>query len=130
MNKLTILILLVFVVSLVGCAQQQTVQQPPPVQQAQPPAQQQGQVAVDVQPAVQEIKISGFAFNPAELTIAVGTSVKWVNEDSAPHAITSENFKSSTLSKGDSYSFRFATPGIYDYACSIHSSMKGQIIVK
>ena len=129
MNKLTILILLVFVVSLAGCAQQPTAQQTQPVQQAQPPVQQ-----TAPQPAAQNeniaISIKDFAFNPSNLTVSVGATVKWTNDDSAPHSITSENFKSGTLNNGDSYEFRFATPGIYDYSCSIHPSMKGTILVK
>ena len=129
MNKIVIFVALVLVVSLVGCAQKQQVQTAPQ-QTPQQTAQQGGKVTFEVLPNITEVRISGFAFNPSNLTVSVGATVKWVNDDSAPHSITSENFKSGTLSNGDSYEFRFATPGIYDYSCSIHPSMKGTILVK
>jgi plastocyanin len=131
MNKIVIFTALILVVSLVGCAQQQatTVKDVAVQKDAQQPSAQQ----TAPQPAANEkvaISIKNFAFNPATLEISAGTTVKWTNDDSVPHALTSENFKSGTLNNGDSYEFRFVTPGIYDYSCSIHPSMKGKITVK
>ncbi|HEX7196657.1 MAG TPA: plastocyanin/azurin family copper-binding protein, partial [Candidatus Limnocylindria bacterium] len=34
------------------------------------------------------VRLSQFAFDPEELTIAVGTEVSFVNADSAPHTVT------------------------------------------
>ena len=34
-----------------------------------------------------EITIDNFTFTPKELTVAVGTTVKWVNHDDIPHTI-------------------------------------------
>ncbi len=132
MNKIVIFAALILIVSLVGCAQQQPAQKTlnESQQTQKQPVQQQGQVAVGIEKTAEAVSIRGFAFNPANLAINAGTTVKWTNEDSAPHSIKSENFKSGTLSSGDSYEFRFVTPGIYDYNCGIHPSMKGQIIVK
>lgn len=76
------------------------------------------------------IEIRNFSFNPAKLTIKAGTTVTWTNGDSAPHQIKSDSFNSSPLSQGQSYSFQFNDPGTYDYICSIHPSMKGEIVVQ
>ncbi len=77
------------------------------------------------------VQISGFAFNPANLSVAKGTTITWTNQDSAPHTVTSTSgaFDSGTLQNGASWGHTFDAPGTYDYHCSIHSSMKGQIIV-
>jgi plastocyanin len=83
-------------------------------------------------PATPTINIQNFAFSPASLTVPKGTTVTWVNEDSANHQVVSDSqglFTSNSLPKGASYSFKFDTPGTYPYHCSIHPSMKGTIIV-
>ncbi|VVB57167.1 Plastocyanin [uncultured archaeon] len=63
--------------------------------------------------------------------MAKGAAVTWTNEDSAPHTITSSTgaFDSGTLQQGQSFSFKFDTPGTYEYHCAIHSRMKGKITV-
>lgn len=87
----------------------------------------------DVKQTSQEsvtVFIKNFAFNPAVITIAKGTKVTWVNEDSAPHTATSEgSFDSGTLSKGQSFSYIFTAAGTFNYKCSIHPSMKGKVVV-
>ncbi len=79
-----------------------------------------------------QIIISGYEFTPSSITIDVGTSVTWVNQDSAPHTIISDNsvFSSPVLNNGASYSFTFNSAGIYNYHCSIHPTMQGVIIVE
>lgn len=76
-----------------------------------------------------EISIQGFAFNPASVEISSGDTVKWTNMDSAPHIIKGSNFESGSIAKGDTYEFVFTEPGVYDYICSIHPSMKGTVTV-
>ncbi len=80
-------------------------------------------------PASSSIEISGFAFSPAEVTVAKGTTVTWTNKDSVGHTITSSSFDSGTISSGGKFSFTFAQAGTYDYYCAIHPSMKGKITV-
>jgi len=108
--------LVLAVLILAGCAQysQQTPQQ-------QPTTATEGAATVTIQ---------GFAFNPATLTVKAGTTVKWTNEDSAPHKIASNSFNSENLNKGDSFEFTFENAGTYAYSCRIHPSMKGEIIVQ
>ncbi len=82
----------------------------------------------DYQPVT--ISISNFSFIPSQLIVKIGTTVTWVNDDQAPHTITSLSFSSQTLNTGNAFSYTFNQSGIFDYYCSIHPSMKGQIIVQ
>jgi plastocyanin len=78
-----------------------------------------------------DIAISNFAFDPASITIKVGTTVVWTNKDSANHSITSDTglWDSGGIAQGESYTRVFDTAGTFTYYCSIHPSMKGTIIV-
>lgn len=75
------------------------------------------------------VSIKNFAFNPTPLTVKVGTTVTWTNNDTVPHKIKSSTFNSETLSNGQSYAFTFSAVGEYNYSCAIHPSMLGKIIV-
>ena len=87
--------------------------------------------AVAAQDATDVITIDNFTFTPKELTVAVGTTVKWVNHDDIPHTVVEvdKKFRSKALDTDDSYSFTFTTPGTFDYFCSLHSKMTGKIVV-
>jgi plastocyanin len=77
-----------------------------------------------------QINIQNFSFNPAEITVPLGSTIVWKNNDAIAHQIASAAFNSQLLNQGDSFSQKFTTPGTFDYHCSIHSSMTGKIIVK
>ena len=81
---------------------------------------------------IQEISISNFAFSPASVTLKVGTTVTWTNQDSAPHTIVSDTgeWRSPRLGQGDTFSFTFDKAGTFPYHCGVHSSMTGTITVE
>jgi len=78
------------------------------------------------------VEIKDFAFAPAELDIAVGTTVTWTNDDTAPHTATQDGggFQSGKLDQSASYSFTFDTAGTFEYHCEYHPNMHGTIVVK
>jgi amicyanin len=78
------------------------------------------------------VTIDNFTFTAPELTVAAGTTVKWVNHDDIPHSVVDKNkaFRSKALDTDDSYSFTFASAGTFDYFCGLHPHMVGKIIVK
>jgi plastocyanin len=78
------------------------------------------------------VKIDNFVFTPPELTVAVGTTVKWVNHDDIPHSVVEKNkaFRSKALDTDESFSMTFTTAGAFDYFCGLHPHMVGKIIVK
>ena len=74
---------------------------------------------------------------PSKIVIKQGNSVTWVNEDVAFHSVTSgyydepsEIFDSGYLDPEESFTFVFENIGIYDYFCTLHPWMKGQVIVE
>jgi len=74
---------------------------------------------------------------PSVITIQSGQQVTWVNEDSAFHSVTSgfygsptELFDSGHLDPFESYTVDFDDTGIFDYFCTLHPWMKGQVIVE
>ncbi len=79
-----------------------------------------------------QVTIVDFAFNPATLTAPVGTTVTWTNNGSTNHTITSDTgneLGSSPIPPNGTYNHTFATAGTYTYHCSIHTYMKGTIII-
>src|SRR5262245_19750739 len=78
------------------------------------------------------IKISNFSFSPPLLTVPVGTTVTWINDDDEPHTVVASDtlFKSHALDTGDKFSFTFSTPGKFQYFCSIHAHMVGAVVVE
>lgn len=79
------------------------------------------------------VTIKSFAFNPSTLTVSAGTTVTWTNEDPTIHTVTSDSsneLDSGQIPSGQSYSHTFNTPGTFSYHCSIHTSMKAQVVVE
>jgi len=108
----------------------------------------------EVMKGVIEIQIKNLEFTNSEeglisdhlLVIPVGVEVRWVNVDPLvmnaketilmPHGIRVINeadevvAESPILFKGSNvFSYRFDEEGTYDYACIIHPSLKGKIVV-
>jgi len=82
------------------------------------------------------ITIKNFAFDPQTLTVNAGSTVRWVNSDRVTHRIVfidttgrDTDVDSNPLSASQSWSSKFDKPGTYDYYCTIHTDMKGKIIV-
>lgn len=80
-----------------------------------------------------DVFIQNIAFNPGSLTIKAGDTIIWTNMDNVAHTVTSDSgteLHSGTLSTGDTYSHIFTKAGTYTYHCSIHTMMKGTVIVQ
>lgn len=76
------------------------------------------------------VSIKDFTFNPNTITVKVGDTVTWLNEDGAVHLIKSNDFNSVNLKNGDTFKFKFTKAGTYDYICGIHTYMKGKVVVE
>ena len=78
------------------------------------------------------VSLVNLAFSPATLTVKVGTTITWTNNDSMTHTVTSDNgvFDSGNLTPGQTFSYTFNNAGTFTYHCVIHSYMKGTIIVQ
>jgi len=74
---------------------------------------------------------------PPLIVIESGKQVTWINEDSAFHSVTSgfynmpsDLFDSGYLDPSESFTFTFNYSGTYDYFCTLHPWMNGQVIVE
>jgi plastocyanin len=79
-----------------------------------------------------EIRIENFAYSPADATAKVGQTVRWKQEDSAPHDVDSqsgERIKSPVMEKGGEFEYTPKEAGKVSYICSIHPNMKATLTV-
>ena len=79
-----------------------------------------------------KIAIVDFTFTPGEITIAPGETVRWTNDDGAPHGLEYQDGAKGVdpLLPGSSFSRRFERPGTYEYNCSVHPYMTGHVVVR
>jgi len=78
------------------------------------------------------VEIKGFSFQPDSITVPNASTVRWVNLDPVTHTVTSDekSFDSNEIpASGGEFNHTFSAPGTYGYHCTIHPSMKGEIIV-
>ena len=83
-------------------------------------------------PVANAVSIVNMSFSPATLTVPVGTTVTWTNNDDMTHTVTSDasGFDSGDITMGSKYSRVFSAAGTFTYHCTIHPAMKGTIVVK
>jgi plastocyanin len=72
---------------------------------------------------------------PETLTVQVGREVIWFNGDTAAHTVTSTGsppvpFDSANMNPGDVFKFTFREAGSYEYYCTYHPWMTGQVTVQ
>lgn len=78
-----------------------------------------------------EVRIDGFAFAPADPTVAPGDVVVWRNADLAPHTVSAVNgdWDTGEIAGGEAMGVRFEEPGEHRYFCAFHPQMTGRIRV-
>jgi len=72
------------------------------------------------------------AFHPASLNVSVGDTVVWINRDIVPHTATGSGrrkWDSGQLQLGDSGRYVPRRAGRVPYACTLHPTMKGLLII-
>jgi plastocyanin len=80
--------------------------------------------------------LSTDAYQPNPIQTTAGETVRWINDDSLPHTITSgENatpdgrFDSGILSPAATYEHTFTEAGDYSYFCLLHPNQVGMVSV-
>ncbi len=136
-NGLILLTVTLILAGVCGCTQTATPAQPPapvitPLQTTQ-------ELAATTIPVPQTtssvsdntIRIKNFVFDPARMTMKVGSTARWVNLDSVPHRILfADGEDSAVLAPSQSWSRKIDKAGTYDYSCTIHPAMKGTVVVE
>ncbi|HYC28755.1 MAG TPA: plastocyanin/azurin family copper-binding protein, partial [Chitinophagaceae bacterium] len=81
-------------------------------------------------PGLHTVRILDMVFQPASLTVKHGDTVVWVNEDMLAHDVTdavNKAWSSGRMEPAASWQKIFTESA--DYFCSLHSVMKGKVIV-
>jgi plastocyanin len=80
----------------------------------------------------QTITMDGTSFKPPDLTVKIGDTIVWRNDDPFPHTATSTAgaFDSKPLAPSGSFTFTPKAKGDYPYKCTLHPTMRGMIHVK
>jgi plastocyanin len=78
------------------------------------------------------VTIVDFAFEPVDLTVSPGTTVRWTNAGPTSHTATADDgsFDSAILAQGATFEHTFEAAGAFPYRCVIHPAMTGTITVQ
>jgi plastocyanin len=81
---------------------------------------------------VHKVTIDGFAFHPPSLTIKQGDTVEWHNTDPVPHTATAKDagLDSGDIAPNATYRFTAKKKGRFAYLCTLHTIMKGELMVE
>lgn len=79
-----------------------------------------------------DVAIRDFRFEPADLRVAVGSTVGFTNGDAARHTATADDgsFDTGDLDEGGRADVTFDRPGTFAYVCAIHNYMRGTVTVQ
>jgi plastocyanin len=82
----------------------------------------------------QSIEIKSLVYNPTEVTLHVGDSIEWVNNDSISHTASAKADAVGgpwevVIPPGKSAKREMNDVGTVDYYCRFHPNMKARIIV-
>jgi plastocyanin len=79
---------------------------------------------------VNEVVAKDVKFTPPIIEVPAGTAVTWKFQDrGVPHDVKGDGFNSGKPRSSGSFTHTFATPGSYDYVCTLHQQMTGRVVV-
>lgn len=87
----------------------------------------------DPAPVRHVVDIRELAFGPAQLTVAAGDTLVWVNHDMFPHTATADGaagWDTGPIPPDSSRSAVARRPGVFNYVCRVHPTMHGTVIVR
>ncbi|MBI5034272.1 MAG: cupredoxin domain-containing protein [Chloroflexi bacterium] len=133
MFRKLVLISLIAVSMIVGCSSNPTPVPPPaptvpivvtaPTSQPQPTNTAAPVPTTATTVAAKEITIEAWEdyFRPQKVTVTIGTKVTWINLGTKKHNVAYGNLFDQDFNPGDSVSYTFDKPGVYQYYCVQHS---------
>ena len=86
-----------------------------------------------------EVWITSSSFDPSTLTVSVGTTVRWINQDNVVHDITGGSSgnpdnsvitPSPPMNANESHAVTFTAAGSFKFFCTIHPTKTGTIVVR
>ncbi len=84
-------------------------------------------------PAAGVVKVAmrNIKFVPPRVTVRVGQTVRWTNDDTVAHTVASAklNLASEAIGHGKTYVYKATKPGTFPYYCTIHANQNGVLVV-
>src|SRR5439155_69159 len=82
-------------------------------------------------PTTASVSIKNMAYNPGSVSVAMGSTITWSNNDTTIHTVTADDgsFNSGNIAVGATYSAVFSTTGTFSYHCTLHPEMTGKVVV-
>lgn len=77
-----------------------------------------------------DVEIRDYKYIPESLTVNVGQTVRWTNYDNVLHDVVGSGIESEYLEQGETFTYTFEQEGTYEYICTIHPWMEGEVIVE
>jgi plastocyanin len=77
---------------------------------------------------VTAVAVRDNSFAPESVQVPVGATITWTWEGKEKHNVVGDDFESPTQSEG-TFTQTFAAPGTFDYECTLHLFMRGQVVV-
>ena len=91
-----------------------------------------GSDAVSATVAIQNADGLPGAFKPTVVTVKKGSVIQWTNApDARVHTVSGDGFDSGAkgLAGGETFKFKFAKAGTFEYHCNFHPVMKATVVV-
>ena len=85
---------------------------------------------LEIAPRTHTVEIRGMEFHPAELTVAAGDTIVWINRDIVPHTATAKTWGTDVLSQGQSGRIVARRVGTIPYVCNLHPTMHGTLLIR
>ena len=77
----------------------------------------------------QIVEMRELCITPTVIDAELGETVTFVNADPYPHNVTGIGLYGDLRNKGDRFEFTFSEPGIHPFACTLHPSMAGAVVI-
>jgi len=83
-------------------------------------------------PKTHAVTIEGLKFSPQTIEVSAGDSVVWTNKDPFPHTVVAndESFRSKEIEPNTTFKFASNKSGTVPYACTLHPTMTGTVVVR
>ena len=81
---------------------------------------------------VVEVNIKKLTLIPETVTIKVGQTVRWTNNDDRDYLLVArdQSFKSPNLRPKEKFEHKFTKAGTFEYSCALHPRLIGTVIVE
>ncbi len=87
-------------------------------------------LCVSAGPKETTVLIKNLSYLPDTVTVKVGETVTWLNNDDRDHTVRGPGFNSGNIKPGKTWSFVFPKAGDYPYGCAYHPRMRGTVKVQ